>query len=248
LDAIGSVSDLTNFQTWLAGMHNLKKPLFFGLTFSLFVGFYGITLFPMTQGGFQGWGSLILGMIVGFQVGILIYYFVPILTLPVRFNRYQFQLYAADPSRSEVIDHLSDMLSNFVYISAGLTAIATLVFSLLGVLNLPTFIILVVISWMPLSALFLLNQYALAKIITRAKWKTLNEIQAETERLRTGGKLAEKETMEAVNRLMDYHDRIRATPNSALDLRASLNFLNSLLLPVLAFVLANLDEVVALFS
>ncbi len=57
-----------------------------------------------------------------------------------------------------------------------------------------------------------------------------------------------KETMEAVNRLMDYHDRIRATPNSALNLRTSLGFLNSLLLPVIAFVLANLDKIVQLFS
>jgi hypothetical protein len=43
---------------------------------------------------------------------------------------------------------------------------------------------------------------------------------------------------------MDYHDRIKATPNSALNFRASLNFLNSLLLPILAFILANLDKVI----
>ena len=54
--------------------------------------------------------------------------------------------------------------------------------------------------------------------------------------------------MEAINRLMDYHDRIKATRNSALDLRAGLNFLNSLLLPLLAFLLANLKEVLKLFS
>jgi len=42
---------------------------------------------------------------------------------------------------------------------------------------------------------------------------------------------------------MDYHDRIKSTPNSALNFRSSLNFLNSLLLPILAFILANLDKV-----
>ena len=47
---------------------------------------------------------------------------------------------------------------------------------------------------------------------------------------------------------MDFHDRIKATRNSALDLRAGLNFLNSLLLPLLAFLLANLDKIFALFS
>ena len=53
--------------------------------------------------------------------------------------------------------------------------------------------------------------------------------------------------MEAMNRLMDYHDRVRATRNSALDLRTSLSFLNSLLLPLIAFILANLDSLVELF-
>ena len=43
---------------------------------------------------------------------------------------------------------------------------------------------------------------------------------------------------------MDYHDRIKATPNSALNFRAGLNFLNSLLLPILAFVVANLKDVI----
>lgn len=47
---------------------------------------------------------------------------------------------------------------------------------------------------------------------------------------------------------MDYHDRIKATRNSALDLRAGLNFLNSLLLPLIAFVLGNLDKILAYFS
>jgi hypothetical protein len=88
----------------------------------------------------------------------------------------------------------------------------------------------------------------MAKIITRAKWKKLNEIQAQIEKLEVEENIVEKETMEAVNRLMDYHDRIRATRNSALDLRAGLNFLNSLLLPLLAFLLGNLKEVLKLFS
>jgi hypothetical protein len=54
--------------------------------------------------------------------------------------------------------------------------------------------------------------------------------------------------MEAINRLLDYHDRVKDTRGSALDLRASLNFLNSLLLPPLAFLLADLDRLLALFK
>jgi hypothetical protein len=47
---------------------------------------------------------------------------------------------------------------------------------------------------------------------------------------------------------MDYHDRIEATPNSALNFRSGLNFLNSLLLPVLAFLIGNLKDVISFFK
>jgi hypothetical protein len=47
---------------------------------------------------------------------------------------------------------------------------------------------------------------------------------------------------------MDYHDRIKSTADSALNFRSSLNFLNSLLLPVLAFVFTNLDKVTTLIG
>jgi len=45
---------------------------------------------------------------------------------------------------------------------------------------------------------------------------------------------------------MDYHDRIKGTPNSALDFRAVLSFVNSLLLPLLAFLLSNMKGLIGL--
>jgi len=62
----------------------------------------------------------------------------------------------------------------------------------------------------------------------------------------TAGNLTEKEKIESINRLMDYHDRIKGTPNSALDFRAVLSFVNSLLLPLLAFLLSNMKGLIGL--
>ena len=84
-------------------------------------------------------------------------------------------------------------------------------------------------------------------MIRRAKWKTLNEIQAKVEQLHSSENLGEKETMETINRLMDYYDRVKRTRNSAIDLTTTLNFINSMLLPLLAFVLGNLNLVLGLF-
>lgn len=189
-----------------------------------------------------------MSVITQFQFGMFIYYLFLLLALPARLSRYQFRLYAADPSSSEVIDHLSDMLNNLVYIAAVGATIVTLFGALFGLLTLSFIIMLVLVVWGPLTAFFVTNQYALAKIITRAKWKTLNEIQAKIETLEAQEDIPSEKTLVHLTKLMDYHDRIKATRNSALDLRAGLNFLNSLLLPLLAFLLANLKEVLKLFS
>jgi hypothetical protein len=248
LDAIESVADLADLQRWLAAFCDVKKLFFFSLAFAVLSSSYGLILLSTIRGGFLGFGPTILIIIADLLAGAFLYYLFLLLALPVRLSRYQFKLYAADPSSSEVIDHLSDMLSNWVYIVAVVVAIFTLLVALSGLLTLGIIIILAPLFWGPLTAFFIINQVALAKIITRAKWKTLNEIQAKVETLQAQENIAEKETMEAMNRLMDYHDRIKATRNSALDLRAGLNFLNSLLLPLLAFLLANLDKLLKLFS
>jgi hypothetical protein len=249
LNAIESYEDLTNLQRWFAALCDAKKQIIFGVAYGVVVGSYGL-IWAMAIIGGGGFGFPIFLLLMTFLAGIHIYYLFLFIALPVRFSRYQFKLYESDPSSSEVIDHLSDMLSTFVYIMAVSLALTTLLAGLLvDLLDQPLFTIpFVLVSWVPLTILFIVNQYALTRIITRAKWKKLNKIQAKIEALEAEKNIVDKDTMEAVNRLMDYHDRIKATRNSALDFRAGLNFANSLLLPLFAFVLGNLDNILARFN
>jgi len=80
------------------------------------------------------------------------------------------------------------------------------------------------------------------------KWNTLNEIQARVQNLQATKNYENKETMDSIKRLMEYHNQVKATRNSAIDFSAILGFINSLLLPLLAFALGNLDLVLNLFS
>ncbi len=154
-------------------------------------------------------------------------------------------LYTSDPSSSEIIHRLSDLLSNFVYLCAVIVALAIF----FGVYAGQWFnIIRLILLWIPLILLFILNQYALSRIIINAKWKTLNNIQAKIGQLQTQEEIPAKDTLAHIRELMDYHDHIRNTRNTAFDFRAGLNFLNSLLIPLLAFVLANLDKMLSLFN
>jgi len=165
----------------------------------------------------------------------------------VKLSRFQFKLYPIDPSSSEVIEALSNMGSAIVYIVAVLAALISLIVAFLGFLTFDVTILLIMAMWAPLVAFFGISQYALSKIISEAKRKKLNEIQARIEKLEAADNIEDKEVMGAVERLIAYHDQIKGTPNSALNLRAVLNFINSLLLPVVTFLLANLDKVLGLF-
>jgi len=93
--------------------------------------------------------------------------------------------------------------------------------------------------------MFALNQTSLSSIVRRAKWKTLNEIQARVEKIQATQNFEDKETMDGINRLLDYHERVNKTRNSAVDIRAILSFIIQLVLPLLVFLL---DDVISLFS
>jgi hypothetical protein len=51
-----------------------------------------------------------------------------------------------------------------------------------------------------------------------------------------------KEPVEQLNRLLDLHDRVKATRESTFDARAALTLFNQLMLPILAVLLSNLDK------
>ena len=57
----------------------------------------------------------------------------------------------------------------------------------------------IIVAWLPITILFVTGQYALAKIIMRAKWVTLNEIQTQIERIQSEENVAEREIMEKVS-------------------------------------------------
>ena len=109
-------------------------------------------------------------------------------------------------------------------------------------------IIFSIFVWAPTVMLYAAGQFHLSEVITRAKWKMINEIQTKVEELYMEQKIPDALTLDRLSKLMDYHDRIKDTPNSALNFRAGLNFLNSLLLPILAFVVANLKQVIGLLK
>jgi len=245
LDATESVASFEKFNYWLEKVCNRR--LHFLLTIvggTLLSLAMGIAVF--SQNFFMGYGSIFGLFIINILIASDLYLFWISILLSARLPRYDLKLFPANPGDSELISRLSGELGILVYINAVSGAVGALttvfaggLFQILGIAQ-------VLLVWLPLIALFILNQTSLSSIIRRAKWKTINEIQAKVEKLQAAENFEDKEKMEAINRLMDYHDRVKATRNSAINSGTILNFINSLLLPLLAFLLGNLDKLIAL--
>jgi hypothetical protein len=169
-----------------------------------------------------------------------------ILALSLRMQNYQFKLFEADPASSTVIGNLSDMFMGTIYMSAIVAVLLTLMTVATETLVPLVIILLLIPMWSVTTFFFALIQFALAKIISRKKYETLNNIHKKIESLGIDKNFMDEKTRQAYNWLLDYYDRVKATRSTAMNIRSSLGFLNSLLLPLLAFVLTNLDEIAKL--
>jgi hypothetical protein len=247
IDAVGSVEDLADLHSWMTNTWASRKSLTFSIVGGLFCGAFIAVLVSAAGGTFIGFGLTLWALLCGVCFGIALYYLYLMIRLPLRLSRYQYDLYEGDPSSSTVVSQLGHTLNNCAYLVAASVAILTLFvassrsFAWLGIL-------VVLVGWIPVTVEFITTQVSLKRIITTAKSNILGEIEMEVADVRRGAQLADKEAMEALNRLMDYHDRISRTPSSTLNLGAGLNLLSQLLLPLLAFVLANLDRLLGLFA
>ena len=174
--------------------------------------------------------------------GFMLYYMLLFAILPLRLSRCRFKLHPEDPVSTDVLEDWSRMMIFAAYMFAFMLAMGTLFTVAVGTLSL-RILIFVVPRWLPLIALFVVNQVAISGVITRSKRKSLNEVEAQMAALRPGVDPPEHDTMETLLWLWDYHDRIKGTRNSALDIMGIINLVNTLLIPLLAFLVANREVI-----
>jgi len=167
--------------------------------------------------------------------------------LPLRLSRCQFKLHTEDPASTEVLEDWSGMMSFVAYLFAFMLASGTL-FTVASVTFSWTILIFIIPRWLPLIALFVVNQVAISETVTRSKRKSLNEIEAQMATLRPGADPPEHDTMETLLWLWDYHDRIQGTRSTTLDIKGILNFVSTLLIPLLAFLMANRETIFELLG
>lgn len=240
VDAIESVEDLCDLRSCLSNFWAIRKQLSFATVFGVIAG--ALTAVGVSQATkeFVGVGFTISAILAWIIALIPVYYLFQMAILPFRLSRYQYNLYQANPIRSDVLRHLSLTLKNYTYVVAGFIAFATFFWSVSSSTRVLNTIVLLV-GWIPLWVQFVSNRSAVRSIARNAKWKTLKEVELKVRKIQQQADLGDKETIESITRLMDYHDRISATHDAPLEVRARLSFLNQIMLTLLAAALANIN-------
>jgi hypothetical protein len=252
IDAIISQDSLADLRRWLDLLCNTRWNFVFSLVYGLTTGILSARSLSVVKQANIGYGPFVTFCLVAFTWGMSMYFLLVFLILPIRLARYKYRMYNADPSSSGVIHHLSNLLEGMVYLYAVVAGGTMVYLAWAGLLSstakFSIEIMSILVAWLPITVLFVAGQYALAVIISGAKRQRLDEIQSQIEQIQATEDITQKDTMEKINRLMDYHDRIKSTKDSRLDFRATLSFLNSLLFPVIGFVLGNLETLRNIFN
>lgn len=248
LDAIDAIENLRDFEDWLKSWSNHRAELAWSIPFAVLFESYFIIMAVLTGEGFPRIPVLIAFLPIFIQIGMLFYDFFRAISMPLHIRHYQFKLYQTDPASSEIIARLAGLFTAFVFLVAAIAGILTLLLTILNPLLVAGSIFVIAIAWIPLFLSFAVTQSALRHIIKYGKQKALSEIQAKVEKLQAKEEIPSEETLKHIRALIDYHDYIKSRRDSTLDLQSGLNFLNSLLFPVIGFLLGNLKELLAFFS
>jgi hypothetical protein len=215
------------------------------LILSIILGVILVTGGTLAYGRHPGFGLPLSASFGGLFMGVVGYYLIWTLYLTRQLGNFRFRINEFTPGSSRIIHDIQGMLNRHVYILALFFMVVTIVISLdqytvwfLGVGLL--------LGWTPTITQFFLTQHVIGRIIVNAKWEALEQIQSEIKALKNNGQLKDKETTDAINRLLDLHDRVQKIRNSTFDLHAGLNFLNQLMLPVVGWIIGNMERLASL--
>jgi len=239
LDTLDTGEGIAGLHDWLTMIASRKWPILSSFLYVVLMFVYG-TLFLETKD--TPMDVAVVGIAMFIVSGMMIYYLLLFLFLPGRLGWCHYRLNAWDPMTTEVVSQLSGLFNYIAYMIAFLLASMTL-FSVSLVTFDITNLLVMLPTWLVLIFIFVAGQMALTRIIKRAKRESLDEVEAQMTTLRIRGDPPDKETMETFMRTWDYHDRVKGTRNSVLNLKSVVNFVNTLLIPLLAFLVANRNEI-----
>ena len=188
-------------------------------------------------------GHLAILTLAGVPAGAALYYAVAVMPLLYRLGKYDFNIFELIPSKSAFIEHLSGVSTQVAYTFGGLALFMTWGGGRAGLLSTTggTWW-LVATTWVPLAVSWIGAQWTFSAIIWSTRRRTLARLQRQMDQLARREDPPSPETLKHLAELLKLHETVQVAPRSAIDLRSALGFANSLLLPVLGFLLSGASD------
>lgn len=208
--------------------------LIFGFAMALltFYGFYPSAKFSI--------GQTLIYFISFFHVAVAVYGLLSLFAFASVMDRLSLVLYSDDPASSPILLQLANQFRGYVLGLALASAVLLFLLGILDALNITVILIVVVVLWIPMLALFILGNQAFSQQIIRVKHARLENLQFEIMK-QSNVENFDKDTIAYITSLMDLRDRVKATRNSLYNLESFINLISSLALPLLAALLSAVD-------
>jgi len=240
IDSLKNQEDINMLVNWANFWRGRKIfQLFFSVCISLCIslsGFY--SNFPSEKFSF---GQVFIYFVNYFFVGGLgVYCLFTIIAFVIKLIKINLKLFLDDPASSPILINLSRELGFVMLIFAIECAVLMVLLRSLNFLNLQNLIPIVILVWIPILLVFFLGNFAFSKQISQAKIERMESLQKEIMRLSSTENL-DKDTTDLIISLKDYHDRVKNSRNTLINVRSILNLFSSLALPLITGVLGEIE-------
>lgn len=249
VDALNLPASEVDVARWLMLVERI--PFQLALTFLFMTIFAFTTIFVIfsQQGTSLNIAVLIFNILLFSQMAFHVFWiFVIALTFITWIRNWKFNLFPDDPSRSYVIQTLHQVSSSILLIIALLMALNIILVIPLRLFSQTYLFISITVFWVPALLYFALTEGSFSHLVMEAKLDRLTAIQQQIMEIENTQDMKQKEPAEAVQRLLDLHDRVKTAPTSMINLNSVANLLGSLALPLLAFLLNVFDIWQKLFN
>jgi len=242
VDALNLPASEAAVARWLKVVGRSSFQLALTFLFMTFFAFTTIFVIFSQQGTSLNIAVFIFNILLFSQMAFHVFWiFIIALTFITWIRNWKFNLFPDDPSRSYVIQTLHQVSSSILLIIALLMALNIILVIPLNLYSQAYLLISISVFWVPALLYFALTEGSFSHLIREAKLDRLTAIQRQVMDIENTQDMKQKEPAEAVQRLLDLHDRVKVASVSMINLNSVANLLGSLALPLLAFLINVFD-------
>jgi len=249
VDALDLPDGVAGITGWLQAISRTPLQWAASTLFTLMFAFITIYVIYLQRGSSPGFEVYFFNVLLFSQMSLHLYWImVTVTTFTSSIRGWKLNLFPDDPARSYAIQTLHQVSSTFLLLIALLLGLNIIIVIPANLYSQFYLMATIVVFWIPALLYFWMSESSFTKLVRAAKLERLDVIQRQVIEIESTQDMTQKEPAEAVQRLLDLHDRVKVAPVSIINLNSVANLLGSLALPLLAFLINVFDIWQKLFN